>query len=74
MGRTSQQTIDRNIERQSWYFTFGFGQKHEDKYTVIYGTFSEAREKMFLNHGSIWCMQYPSKEDAGVDKFGLTEI
>jgi len=74
MGRTSHQTIDRNRERQLWYFTFGFGQHHQNKYTVFYGTYNEARENMFHKHGQKWAFQYRCKEDAGVDKWGLTEI
>lgn len=65
---------EANEERQEWYFTFGWGQPHQNCYTVFYGTFAEAREKMFDKYGRTWCMQYSSKEEAGVDRFGLTEI
>ncbi len=63
-----------NEERQSWYFTFGFGQPHQNCYTIFYGTYNEARIQMSHKHGQRWGFQYPSEEAAGVDEFGLTEI
>jgi len=58
-----------------YVFTFGFGQPHENCYHVIKANhWEEARMKMFERFGNKWSMQYESKEQAGVYKFGLKEI
>lgn len=48
--------------KQYWIFTFGCGQEHEGKYVKIWGTFGEAREKMFEKYGDKWAFQYTEKE------------
>lgn len=62
---------------EKWYFTFGCGQQHENCYTVMEGTFNEAREKMIAKFGTKWCMQYDEaiwiKEDQA-NKYCLKEI
>lgn len=45
-------------EKQWWIFTFGYGQKHEGHYVKIYGTFDDARQKMFDRFGKDWSFQY----------------
>lgn len=45
-------------EKQWWTFTFGWGQKHENMYVRIYGTFDTTREIMFEKYGSEWSGQY----------------
>lgn len=58
-----------------YYFTFGFGQVHENGYHIIEAENSaKAREKMFRKFGDKWSMQYDSAEAAGVEKFHLREI
>lgn len=60
---------------KKFYFTFGFGQPHENCYHVIKAENSEkAREKMFHKFGTKWSFQYDSAEAAGVKKFNLREI
>ena len=59
---------------QDWYFTFGWGQVHQNCYTVIKGTLKSAKEEMTRRYGLDWSMQYPSAEAAGVEEFGLKEI
>ena len=59
---------------RDWYFTFGFGHKHEGCYTVIKGTYDEARMEMFDKHGLKWAFQYIDAEDAGVEKWQLKKI
>jgi hypothetical protein len=58
-----------------FYFTFGFGQPHENCYTIIeaedWGT---AHRQMVQKFGNKWSMQYESAEEAGVEKFNLREI
>lgn len=49
-------------EKQWWIFTFGCGQRHEGKYVKIYGTYSEARNKMFDKYGKEWGFQHSEKE------------
>lgn len=61
-------------ERKPWYFTFGFGHRQQDCYTIFYGTAKEAHEKMMMKHGPKWSHQYSSAEAAGVNEFNLTEI
>ena len=46
-----------------FYFTFGFGQPHENGFHVIESkTYDEAREEMFKKFGNNWSMQYSEKE------------
>lgn len=60
---------------KKYYFTFGFGQPHENCYHVIEANNSvEARAKMFERFSDKWAFQYESAEEAGVEKFGLREI
>lgn len=65
---------DSIIERKPWYFTFGYGHKHQNCYTTFYGTADEAYEKMLSKHGRKWACQYSSKEDMGEIQFNLMEI
>jgi hypothetical protein len=57
-----------------WYFTFGWGQRHQNCYTVIQGTHESARQEMNRRYGNQWSMQYDSAEAAGVEKYNLKEI
>lgn len=41
-----------------WIFTFGCGQQHAGRYVRIWGTFDEARRKMFEKFGREWSVQY----------------
>ena len=59
---------------QDWYFTFGFGQEHQNGYTIIHGTSSEARDEMFRRYDNKWSMQYSSAEAAGVERFNLRKV
>lgn len=34
-------------KEQNWIFTWGFGQGHDNCYTIIYGTFESAKKRMF---------------------------
>lgn len=61
-------------QKQDWYFTFGFGHEYPNGYTVINGTYYEAREEMIRRFGRKWAMQYESAEEAGVEKYGLKKI
>ncbi len=62
------------VKEQDWIFTFGYDSPFGQCYIVIYGTYESAREKMFEKFSKKWAYQYESKEAAGVDSFGLTEI
>lgn len=53
---------DRFTEPQWWIFTFGVGQPNGGHYVKFYGTYSEARDKMFEKYGTRWGFQY-SEED-----------
>jgi len=58
-----------------YYFTFGFGQPHENCYHVIEAANSvDARAEMFRKFSDKWSMMYESAEEAGVEKFNLREI
>lgn len=59
---------------QDWFFTWGFGQGHDNCYTVINGTQESAREEMNKRYGRNWGFQYSSAEKAGVDEFNLRLI
>lgn len=62
------------MTEQDWYFTFGFGQQHENCYIVIHGTRESATQEMYRRFGQKWSMQYDSAEAAGVEKYNLKEI
>lgn len=65
----------RGERMKKFYFTFGFGQQHENGYHVIEAKNSEeARREMFRKFGTKWSMQYDSAEEAGVEEFNLREI
>lgn len=63
-------------------FTFGFGHVHPDTgrslanhYIVIWAeSAQEARTKMYERFGQKWAFEYPSREAAGVERFGLIEL
>ena len=61
-------------EVRDWVFTFGCGQVFAKRYHVIKGTKDSARDEMFARFGQKWSMQYESKEDAGVEEYGLKEM
>lgn len=50
------------MKRQYWIFTFGCGQQHAGFYVKIWGTFGEARQKMFDKYGSEWSFQYSEEK------------
>ena len=55
-----------------YYFTFGFGQEHQNGYVVIKAkNKKEAREKMVEKYGQKWSMEYENEVDAGVQRFNL---
>ena len=61
--------------KQNWHFTFCIGSDLGKKYTMIKGTYNEARDKMFNSWGKHWAFQYSEKEFAGqAEKYNLTEI
>lgn len=49
-------------ERRWWIFTFGCGQEHAGFYVKFFGTYSEAREKMFEHFGDKWAFQYSEEQ------------
>lgn len=58
-----------------YYFTFGFGQKHENCFHVINAPNSEkAREKMFERFGKKWAFQYDKKSWYNEDKISQQEM
>lgn len=67
-------------QRHTWYFTFGFdhkdpvtGESRSDRYIEITAHTAEAaREAMFEHFGVRWAFQYPDKQSAGIDRWGLT--
>lgn len=75
---------------RDWYFTFGAGHRAyassssyplmgkgfslANRYVVINGTFTSARERMLEIFGQVWCAQYGTPQSAGVEEFGLTEL
>jgi len=57
------------------YFTFGFGQPHENGYHVVTAQDrDQARAEMFRRFGQKWSFQYDSADAAGVDRFHLHEV
>lgn len=68
-----------NPEVQEWYFTYGSnhktkaGQSLGYHFTVIKGTYGDARAAMVRERGGKWAFQYEKYEQMGVDQFGLSE-
>lgn len=63
---------------REWIFTFGFGQEHDgvgmkNKFVRIHGTFDEARAEMIRRFGKTWAFQYADEDEAGVERWHLTE-
>lgn len=56
-----------------WWFTFGQGS-HERNYVVIKGSYGDARHEMAQRFGALWCGQYSTAEDAGVEKYCLKNL
>ncbi len=70
-----EQMLERRRVIKDYYFTFGFGQKHENCYTVITAKDEqEARTDMVRAWGTEWSMCYTSAELAGVEEFHLRKI
>ena len=45
-----------------WIFTFGCGQLNSGKYVKVYGSYEEARRKMFAKYGNMWAFQYSAEK------------
>lgn len=45
-----------------YIFTFGQGQEHAGKYVKIYGSYNDARDKMFDRYDDKWAFQYSAEE------------
>ena len=67
-------------KEQDWYFTFGFGQPHENKCYVINGTKEETRKEMFSMFKQKWSRQYSETQWHDEDgmpqdiKYNLTRL
>jgi len=67
---------------REWIFTFGYGHTHPKtgqslakKFVRIHAPNGDrARDLMFQQFGRTWAMQYESEAQAGVEKYGLTEV
>ena len=71
------EALDEFLEggKESWCFTFGFGQAYPNCYIIIWGVDGgDARRIMFERFGAKWSMQYKTPEDAGKDEWNLKEI
>lgn len=71
--RKQQQIIEqRPADLKPFWMTFGFGQKLEGCYTVIFAKDEqEARNTMTLVYEQIWSMIYDSASKAGVEEYKL---
>jgi hypothetical protein len=66
---------DSGEEPRDWLFTFGAEiPALEHRYVRIHGTFMEARLKMHALYSFRWSAQYASEDDAGVERYHLTEL
>ena len=64
-----------------WSFTFGFahtnpetGESLANRFVTVLADVNRSREIMNDHFGNKWSMQYPTKDAAGVEKYGLTEL
>lgn len=63
---------ERSPELHEYVFTFGFGQKLQNCYCLVYcDTLTNARTIMTSVYGPLWAFSYKDKESAGVEKYGL---
>lgn len=80
LGRSWQESLTRGhrelvIEMAEFIFTFGVGHPLKKYYVAIKApTAARCRELMIEQFGTEWSMQYETKEQAGVDQYGLKEI
>lgn len=66
---------EREVKMKEFYFTWGFGQGHDNCYTIIKANdMAEARKIMFELWGKNWFTGYESAEKAGVERFNLQMI
>jgi hypothetical protein len=57
---------------ETYYFTFGVGQKYEGKFVKITAeSYMDARAKMVDRFGTKWAFQY--SEDEWVNENGITQ-
>lgn len=57
---------------ETYYFTFGVGQKYEGKFVkIIAESYMDARAKMVDRFGTKWAFQY--SEDEWVNENGITQ-
>ena len=66
-------------DKQTWYFTFGSGQPHANRYVVIVGTYDEARDEMNRRFNRVWGFQYDEDDwhKGGIsqaEKYGIREL
>lgn len=62
-------------ELHEYIFTFGFGQGHDNCFVAIKAIdYGAARGCMVEHFRQRWGFQYNSREEAGVDRFYLSEI
>lgn len=60
---------------KDYIFTFGYGTNLAGCFVRIPAESSEeARTKMFDHYGPRWAFQYDSEEQAGVQRYNLTEV
>jgi hypothetical protein len=67
------------MDEQEYYFTWGFGQGHDNCFIKIYGTYDSARAEMARRFGTKWAFQYGESGwfKDGISqqqRYGLTEI
>jgi hypothetical protein len=61
---------------QDWFFSFGYGQAHPQKFIRIHGTYNHARGEMFRRHGAKWFFQYPGtpEQEQELKRHFITEL
>lgn len=72
--RTTTEEKDNCQECQEWLFTFGHGHKYPNKFIRLFGSYSEARELMFVLYNDKWAFQYPASKEEELAKYGITEV
>ncbi len=61
---------------QDWFFSFGYGQAHPNKFVRIHGTHNSSRAEMFRRYGQKWSFQYPGtvKQEQELNSHFMTEL
>jgi len=57
MNTKQKQPYEKEVP-QDWFFSFGYGHAHPNKFVRIHGTQNSSRAEMFRRYKAKWSFQY----------------